>query len=213
MEIQYKNLKIFGPAVLKVKIPDEITKQLNDYINVHDPMQGKKVESAGIRNTEIGKNIRDAFEEYDVDILPDKKIKNGYDPARHKNIEKLIDTYDAMRQEEAGFTEIPMTDIRTKGLSAAELDNLNNTLGLIKAGENGKQLKDVSMLELQSHFGKEIGENIKGQYVNLIRGLRDLGLNIQETSNQDGSPKFIVKKIEGRNAEDIGVFQQYNDII
>ena len=40
-----------------------------------------------------------------------------------------------------------------------------------------------------------------------------LGLNIQETSNQDGSPKFIVKKIEGRNAEDIGVFQQYNDII
>ena len=33
MEIQYKNLKIFGPAVLKVKIPDEITKKLNDYID------------------------------------------------------------------------------------------------------------------------------------------------------------------------------------
>ena len=203
----------FKPYIDNLNLLKLNTKQLNDYINVHDPLQGKKVESAGIRNTEIGKNIRDAFEEYDVDILPDKKIKNGYDPARHKNIEKLIDTYDAMRQEEAGFTEIPMTDIRTKGLSAAELDNLNNTLGLIKAGENGKQLKDVSMLELQSHFGKEIGENIKGQYVNLIRGLRDLGLNIQETSNQDGSPKFIVKKIEGRNAEDIGVFQQYNDII
>ena len=33
MEIQYKNLKIFGPAVLKVRIPDEITKKLNDYID------------------------------------------------------------------------------------------------------------------------------------------------------------------------------------
>ena len=33
MEIQYKNLKIFGPAVLKVKIPDEIIKVLNEYVD------------------------------------------------------------------------------------------------------------------------------------------------------------------------------------
>ena len=33
MKIQYKNLKIFGPAVLKVRIPDEIIKKLNDYID------------------------------------------------------------------------------------------------------------------------------------------------------------------------------------
>ena len=33
MEIEYKNIKIFGPAVLKVKIPNEIIKNLNDYVD------------------------------------------------------------------------------------------------------------------------------------------------------------------------------------
>ena len=33
MEIKYQNLKVLGPAILKVKIPDEILNKLNDYID------------------------------------------------------------------------------------------------------------------------------------------------------------------------------------
>ena len=33
MEIKYKNLRVLGPAVLKVKIPDEIIEKLNEYID------------------------------------------------------------------------------------------------------------------------------------------------------------------------------------
>ena len=51
MEIQYKNLKIFGPAVLKVRIPDEITKKLNDYI---DEVVKDKVKS---KNLNLGESL------------------------------------------------------------------------------------------------------------------------------------------------------------
>ena len=33
MEIKYQNLRVLGPAVLKVKIPDVILKKLNEYID------------------------------------------------------------------------------------------------------------------------------------------------------------------------------------
>jgi len=33
MEIKYQNLRVLGPAVLRVKIPDEIVKKLNEYID------------------------------------------------------------------------------------------------------------------------------------------------------------------------------------
>ena len=33
MEIKYKNLRLLGPAVLRVKIPDKIIKKLNEYID------------------------------------------------------------------------------------------------------------------------------------------------------------------------------------
>ena len=33
MEIKYKNLRVLGPAVLMVKIPDKIIKKLNEYID------------------------------------------------------------------------------------------------------------------------------------------------------------------------------------
>ena len=33
MEIKYKNLRVLGPAVLRVKIPDKIVKKLNEYID------------------------------------------------------------------------------------------------------------------------------------------------------------------------------------
>ena len=33
MEIKYKNLRVLGPAVLRVKIPDKIIKKLNEYID------------------------------------------------------------------------------------------------------------------------------------------------------------------------------------
>ena len=33
MEIKYQNIRTFGPSVLKVKIPDEILKKLNEYID------------------------------------------------------------------------------------------------------------------------------------------------------------------------------------
>ena len=33
MEIKYQNLRVLGPAILKVKIPDEILDKLNDYID------------------------------------------------------------------------------------------------------------------------------------------------------------------------------------
>ena len=33
MEIKYKNLRVLGPSVLKVKIPDEIIEKLNEYID------------------------------------------------------------------------------------------------------------------------------------------------------------------------------------
>ena len=33
MEIKYKNLRVLGPAVLRVKIPDEIIEKLNEYID------------------------------------------------------------------------------------------------------------------------------------------------------------------------------------
>lgn len=211
MEANY--MMDFKPYVENLNLLKLNTKQLNDYINVHDPLQGKKVQGAGIRDTQLGKDIRNNFEEYDVDILPDEKIKNGYDPVRHQNIEKLTNYYDAMRQEEAGFATISQTDIKTKGLSAAELDNLNNNLGSIKVKENGKQLKDVSTLEIESYLQKEIGKNIESEYINLMEGLRDLGLNIQEAPSPDGSKKFRVKEIEGNPSEDIGIFQNYNDVI
>ena len=40
MEIKYKNLKVFGPSVLKVKIPDEILNKLNSYVD--DVLKDKK---------------------------------------------------------------------------------------------------------------------------------------------------------------------------
>ena len=33
MEIKYQNLRVLGPAILRVKIPDEILKKLNEYID------------------------------------------------------------------------------------------------------------------------------------------------------------------------------------
>ena len=33
MEIKYKNLRVLGPAILRVKIPDKIIKKLNEYID------------------------------------------------------------------------------------------------------------------------------------------------------------------------------------
>ena len=33
MEIKYKNLRVLGPAVLRVKIPDKIIEKLNEYID------------------------------------------------------------------------------------------------------------------------------------------------------------------------------------
>ena len=33
MEIKYQNLRVLGPAILKVKIPDEILNKLNEYID------------------------------------------------------------------------------------------------------------------------------------------------------------------------------------
>ena len=33
MEVKYKNLRVLGPAVLRVKIPDEIIEKLNEYID------------------------------------------------------------------------------------------------------------------------------------------------------------------------------------
>ena len=35
MEIKYKNIKIFGPAVFKVEIPEVILKELNNYIDTY----------------------------------------------------------------------------------------------------------------------------------------------------------------------------------
>ena len=33
MEIKYQNLRVLGPAILKVRIPDEILDKLNNYID------------------------------------------------------------------------------------------------------------------------------------------------------------------------------------
>ena len=33
MEIKYQNLRVLGPAILRVKIPDEILNKLNKYID------------------------------------------------------------------------------------------------------------------------------------------------------------------------------------
>ena len=45
MEIKYQNLRVLGPAILKVKIPDEILNKLNDYINkiIDDELKLKKL--------------------------------------------------------------------------------------------------------------------------------------------------------------------------
>jgi len=51
VEIQYKNLKIFGPAVLKVRIPEEITKKLNDYIDEVVKDKGKS------KNLNLGESL------------------------------------------------------------------------------------------------------------------------------------------------------------
>ena len=46
MEIKYQNLRVLGPAVLKVKIPDVILKKLNEYIDktVDDKTKLKKLD-------------------------------------------------------------------------------------------------------------------------------------------------------------------------
>ena len=46
MEIKYQNLRVLGPAVLKVKIPDAILKKLNEYIDktVDDKTKLKKLD-------------------------------------------------------------------------------------------------------------------------------------------------------------------------
>ena len=46
MEIKYQNLRVLGPAVLKVKIPDVILKKLNEYIDktVDDKIKLKKLD-------------------------------------------------------------------------------------------------------------------------------------------------------------------------
>ncbi len=33
MEIKYKNLRVLGPAILRVKIPNKIIEKLNEYID------------------------------------------------------------------------------------------------------------------------------------------------------------------------------------
>ena len=45
MEIKYQNLRVLGPAILKVKIPNEILDKLNDYINtiINDNSKLKKL--------------------------------------------------------------------------------------------------------------------------------------------------------------------------
>ena len=45
MEIKYQNLRVLGPAILKVKIPDEILNKLNEYIDkiVNDDSKLKKL--------------------------------------------------------------------------------------------------------------------------------------------------------------------------
>ena len=46
MEIKYQNLRVLGPAVLKVKIPELILKKLNDYIDkiINDKAKLKKLD-------------------------------------------------------------------------------------------------------------------------------------------------------------------------
>ena len=45
MEIKYQNLRVLGPAILKVKIPDEILNKLNEYIDkiINDNSKLKKL--------------------------------------------------------------------------------------------------------------------------------------------------------------------------
>ena len=45
MEIKYQSLRVLGPAILKVKIPDEILDKLNDYIDkiINDDSKLKKL--------------------------------------------------------------------------------------------------------------------------------------------------------------------------
>ena len=45
MEIKYQNLRVLGPAILKVKIPDEILNKLNEYIDkiINDESKLKKL--------------------------------------------------------------------------------------------------------------------------------------------------------------------------
>ena len=45
MEIKYQNLRVLGPAILKVKIPDEILNKLNEYIDkiINDDTKLKKL--------------------------------------------------------------------------------------------------------------------------------------------------------------------------
>ena len=45
MEIKYQNLRVLGPAILKVKIPDEILNKLNEYIDkiINDELKLKKL--------------------------------------------------------------------------------------------------------------------------------------------------------------------------
>ena len=45
MEIKYQNLRVLGPAILKVKIPDEILNVLNEYIDkiINDDSKLKKL--------------------------------------------------------------------------------------------------------------------------------------------------------------------------
>ena len=45
MEIKYKNLRVLGPAVLRVKIPDKIIKKLNEYIDntIENKSKAKKL--------------------------------------------------------------------------------------------------------------------------------------------------------------------------
>ena len=45
MEIKYQNLRVLGPAILKVKIPDEILNKLNEYIDkiINDDSKLKKL--------------------------------------------------------------------------------------------------------------------------------------------------------------------------
>ena len=46
MEIKYQNLRVLGPAVLKVKIPEPILKKLNAYIDkiIDDKAKLKKLD-------------------------------------------------------------------------------------------------------------------------------------------------------------------------